>query len=120
MRKKRVAGSAVSRPVERRERISTRVENDGVFYYAEPDTGIEQLWRTDSQAMEEGEAPVMYGWFSLDNLYFGDMELSMMPIQVKVRAKKIAEPRKIERFSLFYQSDSCFHYAIPGEGAERA
>lgn len=121
MRKRRTAKSAAAvMPAGKQEETATRQERDGVFYYAEANTNLEQLWRADSQGVEDGEGPVMHGWFSLENLYFGDMELRMMPIQMKVRAPKPAEPRKMARFSLFYQDDSCFRYAIPGENTERA
>ncbi|PKN34379.1 MAG: hypothetical protein CVU61_09405 [Deltaproteobacteria bacterium HGW-Deltaproteobacteria-19] len=121
MRKRRTAKStAAVMPARKQEEIAPRQERDGVFYYAEANTNLEQLWRADSQGVEDGEGPVMYGWFSLENLYFGDMELRMMPIQMKVRAPKPAVPRKMERFSLFYKDDSCFRYAIPGENTERA
>ncbi len=49
-------------------------EKDGVFYYAEPDPAS-STWRTDSLAMEEGEAPVMYGCSAWTTSNFGDMEL---------------------------------------------
>lgn len=89
-------------------------------YFTEDPTGLEQLWPIESLEGTESETPVMYGWFSVDNLYFGDMELSMMPVQMKVRAARSVAPRKIERFSLFYQADNCFRYALPGERGERA
>ena len=121
MSKKRVAKSAASvKPVKKLEGIASRQEKDGVFYYAEASTVLEQLWQADSPETGESEGPVMDGWFSMENLYFGDMELQMMPLQMKVRAPKHMAPRKIERFTLFYQADRCFRYAIPGEGSDRA
>ncbi|NPU83639.1 MAG: hypothetical protein HPY65_04050 [Syntrophaceae bacterium] len=117
MKKRRTAKSAAAAMTTEKWEAASRQEKDGVFYYAEVDTGLEQLWRADTAGADESEGPVMYGWFSLENLYFGDMELRMMPIQVKVRAPKSVSPMKIGRFSLFYQADRCFRYAIPGEGA---
>jgi hypothetical protein len=86
---------------------------DNTAYFAEDPTGLEQLWYSGSVDVAEGEAAVIPGWFSVDNLYFGDMELTLMPVQTKVRPSRSAAPRRIERFSLFYQPDSCFRYAIP-------
>jgi hypothetical protein len=116
---KKAKSAATVTPVKSWEEPSP-VQWQEVAPATETGTGLEQLWRTGSQGTEDGENPVMYGWFSVENLYFGDMELRLMPIQMKARAPQSAAPRKIGRFSLFYQADSCFRYAIPGEGAERA